>query len=233
MASLLSQASSYEENDSTIFNENRQNRKNINKTIKKRPTQACGVEPGKKKCIETLMQLTDSFDDDDDETGLVDFQPPSKPELTRVPNNSHGQNQTRGQNKGPTTPNLSEINTNLIQKFPLGNNTNSNNSQQNSSQPSLYSNAYSVPKNLEENFNNAISNGGNGNNYDSTNTSRPFNSGNGNIHEQLNYIIHLLEEQQNVKTSTTTEELILYTFLGVFTIYIVDSFTKVSKTYTR
>ena len=53
------------------------------------------------------------------------------------------------------------------------------------------------------------------------------------ISEQLNSIIHLLEEQQNAKTSTTTEELILYTFLGVFTIYIVDSFTKVGKPYTR
>jgi len=50
--------------------------------------------------------------------------------------------------------------------------------------------------------------------------------------EKLNYMIHLLEEQQNEKTSNITEEFILYTLLGVFIIYIVDSFAKSGK-YVR
>ena len=50
--------------------------------------------------------------------------------------------------------------------------------------------------------------------------------------EKLNYMIHLLEEQQNEKTNSVTEELILYIFLGIFVIFVVDSFTKVGK-YTR
>ena len=50
--------------------------------------------------------------------------------------------------------------------------------------------------------------------------------------EKLNYMIHLLEEQQNEKTNNITEEFILYTFLGVFIIYIVDSFAKSGK-YVR
>lgn len=50
--------------------------------------------------------------------------------------------------------------------------------------------------------------------------------------ERLNYMIHLLEEQQNEKTNNLTEELILYIFLGIFVIFVVDSFTKVGK-YTR
>ena len=58
-------------------------------------------------------------------------------------------------------------------------------------------------------------------------------SGNQDIDARLNYIIHLLEDQQNSRTNTTTEELILYSFLGVFTIYIVDSFTRVGREYTR
>ena len=49
---------------------------------------------------------------------------------------------------------------------------------------------------------------------------------------KLNHILHLLEEQQDHKTSNVTEELILYLFLGVFVIFTVDSFTKVGK-YTR
>jgi hypothetical protein len=50
--------------------------------------------------------------------------------------------------------------------------------------------------------------------------------------EKLNYMIHLLEEQQDQKTGSVTEEVVLYSFLGVFIIFIVDSFAKVGK-YTR
>ena len=50
--------------------------------------------------------------------------------------------------------------------------------------------------------------------------------------EKLNYMIHLLEEQQDVKTGHVMEEIILYSFLGVFMIFIVDSFARAAK-YTR
>ena len=50
--------------------------------------------------------------------------------------------------------------------------------------------------------------------------------------EKLNYMIHLLEEQKEEKTGHVTEELILYSFLGVFVIFIVDSFARVGK-YVR
>ena len=50
--------------------------------------------------------------------------------------------------------------------------------------------------------------------------------------KKLNYMIHLLEEQKNEQTNNVTEELILYIFLGIFVIFVVDSFTKVGK-YTR
>jgi hypothetical protein len=46
---------------------------------------------------------------------------------------------------------------------------------------------------------------------------------------KLNYMIHLLEEQHDEKTGNVTEELILYTFLGIFVIFIVDCFAKTAK----
>lgn len=49
---------------------------------------------------------------------------------------------------------------------------------------------------------------------------------------KLNQIIYLLEEQQDEKTGNVTEELILYSFLGIFIIFIVDSFARVGK-YVR
>jgi len=50
--------------------------------------------------------------------------------------------------------------------------------------------------------------------------------------EKLNYMIHLLEEQKDEKTGHIMEELILYSFLGVFMIFIVDSFARAGK-YVR
>jgi hypothetical protein len=46
---------------------------------------------------------------------------------------------------------------------------------------------------------------------------------------KLNYIIHLLEEQHNEKTNHITEELILYLFLGLFILFVLDSFARASK----
>ena len=64
-------------------------------------------------------------------------------------------------------------------------------------------------------------------------------SNNANLHgskdelmKKLNYMIHLLEENKDEKTSNVTEELVLYMFLGVFVIFVVDSFARAGK-YTR
>jgi chemotaxis protein CheY-P-specific phosphatase CheC len=47
--------------------------------------------------------------------------------------------------------------------------------------------------------------------------------------EKINYMIHLMEEQQHEKTNNITEEFLLYTFLGVFVIYVLDSFARSGK----
>lgn len=61
------------------------------------------------------------------------------------------------------------------------------------------------------------------NNYDTTNQV---------LADKLNYVINLLEEQQDQKTNNVTEEVVLYSFLGVFIIFVVDSFARVGK-YVR
>lgn len=50
--------------------------------------------------------------------------------------------------------------------------------------------------------------------------------------EKLNYMIFLLEEQRDERTGHVTEELILYLFLGIFTIFVLDTFVKTGK-YSR
>lgn len=50
--------------------------------------------------------------------------------------------------------------------------------------------------------------------------------------EKLNYMINLLEEKKDERTNNVTEEVILYSFLGIFIIFVVDGFARVGK-YTR
>ena len=65
-------------------------------------------------------------------------------------------------------------------------------------------------------------------------TNMNMNNGNNNgmvdsILEKLNKMIYLLEEQQKEPGKHVIEEFILYTFLGVFIIFIVDSFSRSGK----
>lgn len=50
--------------------------------------------------------------------------------------------------------------------------------------------------------------------------------------QKLNYMISLLEDQQDEKTSNVTEEVVLYSFLGIFIIFIADTFVRAGK-YVR
>ena len=47
--------------------------------------------------------------------------------------------------------------------------------------------------------------------------------------QKLNYIIYTLDKQKDIKSDQKIEELLLYSFLGVFIIYVLDSFTKIGK----
>ena len=50
--------------------------------------------------------------------------------------------------------------------------------------------------------------------------------------DKINYMIQLLETQKSEKTEGVIEDVVLYSFLGIFVIFLVESFTKVGK-YVR
>ena len=72
-------------------------------------------------------------------------------------------------------------------------------------------------------YNNEVQMQGYGNN---TQTSQDL------LLRKLNYMINLLEEKQDEKTNNVMEEVVLYSFLGIFIIFVVDSFARVGK-YVR
>jgi hypothetical protein len=47
--------------------------------------------------------------------------------------------------------------------------------------------------------------------------------------QKLNYMITLIEDQQDEKTNNVTEEVVLYSFLGIFIIFIADTFVRAGK----
>lgn len=57
-------------------------------------------------------------------------------------------------------------------------------------------------------------------------------SNSGELEKKLNYLIHMMEDQKDEKVAGITEEIVLYCFLGVFIIFVLDSFAKVGK-YVR
>jgi hypothetical protein len=64
------------------------------------------------------------------------------------------------------------------------------------------------------------------------NYSQPYNQDNKLLMEKLNYMIHLLEETHDEQTNNVMEEVILYSFLGIFIIFLIDNFIKVGR-YVR
>jgi hypothetical protein len=69
--------------------------------------------------------------------------------------------------------------------------------------------------------------------YKEQNTGFGYNNGNSDVLlNKINYMINLLEDQQDERTNNVTEEVVLYSFLGIFIIFVVDSFARVGK-YTR
>jgi hypothetical protein len=88
----------------------------------------------------------------------------------------------------------------------------------------------------ERYYNNTHSQIYNTNNTNNTNSAVNNNKyvqvNNEQLLQKMNYMIQLLENNTSEKTNNVTEEIILYSFLGIFMIFIVDSFSKTGK-YVR
>jgi hypothetical protein len=49
---------------------------------------------------------------------------------------------------------------------------------------------------------------------------------------KIDKLMEMIEEQSEIKTTKKNEEIVLYCFLGIFTIYVLDSFASIGK-YSR
>jgi hypothetical protein len=126
--------------------------------------------------------------------------------------------QHKSKNYENSMSNVNIINTEMNKMNSVDTNTINNTMYNNTKMNNLYSNLDDSYKSNYDFINNIQQNGTLSNNKE--------------LLSKLDYIVHLLEEQHNEKTNHITEELILYLFLGIFIIFVLDSFARSSK-YTR
>ena len=219
------------------FNENDDNKNNDNMIHKKRQThnktqKRYNVTENfdTEKVNNVLQTIHQNSKPENEEDTLGDFNPPPKP-------------QSSGVEKKKLTENMINMsNQNMFQTLGRSPQPNYENSQENDLELNNFNNNYGDQKSVEEYYKKYVPN------YDvvkKNSVNRPYykNSMDNmsmdvNVNQQdllmqkLNYMINLLEEQQDEKTNNVTEEVVLYSFLGIFIIFIVDSFARVGK-YVR
>ena len=202
-----------------IMNKKRQTH---NKTQKKYPKENFDTE----KVNSVLEKIhSNSKTDDDEKTGLGDFNPPPKPQ-------SAGVGKTIATENMMNMTNQNNVMFNTLGRAPQPNyESNNNNLDLND-----YSN-YGTNASIEDYYKRVLP----GYNPNRNPVNKPYYNVTNMVAEtpsqdillqKLNYMISLLEDQQDEKTNNVTEEVVLYSFLGIFIIFVVDSFARAGK-YVR
>jgi len=192
-----------------------------NKTQKKYPKEIFDKEK-----VDSVLEKIHSEQKTDDENNVGDFNPPPKPE-------SSGVNKTIATEQMMNMTNNNDKMFRTLGRAPQPNYQGGDNLDLND-----YSN-YGDSKTAEDYYKKVMS----GYVPNKNHVNKMYHNANYNtqhhvepsqdiLMQKLNYMITLLEEQQDEKTNNVTEEVILYSFLGIFIIFIVDSFAKVGK-YVR
>jgi len=184
------------------FHSNEQNYSNK----EKKPCNKTIKNNSSSKVMNALSTLH-SFNDDNDDN-LTNFTPLPPPSVQQKPQNE----------KKTFNPYKNEnIQENYNEKIEL-NNLDSN---------------FLTPDKANDYYKNVLSNTPKNNFYTNNQQLDQLESSNySTLLNKLNYMIHLLEESKDEKTNNVIEEVVLYSFLGIFIIFLVDSFTKVGK-YVR
>jgi hypothetical protein len=171
-----------------------------------------------------LSNIHDSVPDDQDQPILGDFKPPPPPE-------------SAGVNRTESMQSMNSGFRGLVGKAPEP-----NNESQNDFDMHNYTTNYGDEKSNEDYYNKMLpgyknspspyKNPANKQYYMGQQQQSFSNPSEDVVMQKLNYMINLLEEQQDTKTNSVTEEVVLYSFLGIFIIFVVDSFARAGK-YVR
>jgi hypothetical protein len=181
------------------------------------------------KVNSVMAKIHDTTDDDDDDDNKNTFNPPPKPESMGALKTIPLQQKTTesfvtplGRTVGRTPKPIYQGSDNL----DLNDYSNYGNSKTIEEYYKSVIPGYSQQKNLANRPYHQYSQQ---NSYENNTNEYPAQDV---LLKKLNYMISLLEDQQDEKTSNVTEEVILYSFLGIFIIFMADTFVRAGK-YTR
>ena len=216
----------------TPYEKNRMARKNITYKKQHKPEHKSSNNNNKVNNMLKLINNTngfEGFDGMDDTENLVDFTPPPHAEVnTLKPENDSVNNNT---NEFVDDDNNYEIPSTIKKTHENVNNVEMNNKKDKEyPSPIEYEGFNKQPNNYSDDYNNQYIPYFNKNNHTQLTSNETQNKNM--LLDKLNYMIHLLEEQKDEKTGHVMEEVVLYSFLGVFIIFIVDSFARAGK-YSR
>jgi hypothetical protein len=188
------------------------------------------------KVNNVLSKIHNSLDDEDDEDA---FNPPPKSESVGVQKTIPLQQQQKEQMTNMTSMMSSNPMFRTFGRAPQPNYDGTDNLDLNN-----YSN-YGDKKSNDEYYKRVIpgynpdkpitdKNIANRPYYNSANYNTTIDTSNSSdvLLQKLNYMITLLEEHQDERTNNVTEEVVLYSFLGIFIIFIADTFVRAGK-YVR
>jgi len=229
--SLAMFAASIDDNSNITLPNNSDNSDNIinqkrhKRTLKKYPKTE-NFDTNKVNSI--LQQIHNNTDDEDDNRDDYKLLPP--PESMGVSRTVPSSNLNNQQNQESFSKMEFPLGNKLVGKAPSPNYENGDNLDLND-----YNN-YGDSKNVEDYYKRILPG-------HRSHVNRPYYNLNQNHNNQdypsqdvllqkLNYMITLLEDQQDVKTTNVTEEVVLYSFLGIFIIFIADTFVRAGK-YVR
>jgi hypothetical protein len=228
MSSLLTPASFNSDENDNLISKKKISHNRTQKRYEKEP-----VNDKVSKILETLNDMSE-----DEGSNLADFAPPPMP--TSIGSERANATKESMQNLGSfssatqigyMSPNLGNQPTPLDNDASYDLNNFKNNYGDNKSNEAYYKQY--IPNYLVNAPNKKPENANNKPYYQQVqDTNNAPMSSNDVLLSKLNYMIHLLEEKQDERTNNVTEEVILYSFLGIFIIFIVDSFSRVGK-YVR
>jgi hypothetical protein len=224
--SLAIYAAPFTENTNDKENNNLINQKRQHsKTQKRQPKNNSGINSDKVNSILETIHKTSNVGDDED-TNMGDFSPPPKPQSSGVDKTKDTENAMNDSNRrnremfsvisnGPYPKEDGEI-------YQMNDYNNYGNKETHEEFYKKVMPMYGVGKQHNKQYYNTPV-------YHDEPSKIQDDSV---LLKKLNYMIHLLEEQQDEKTNNITEEVVLYSFLGIFIIFVVDSFVRVGK-YVR
>jgi hypothetical protein len=226
--SLAMYAAPFNENSDMNDSDNLINKKrqNHNKTQKVYPKE--NFDANKVSAVLENIHNNSKEDDNDLQEGLADFNPPPKP-------------QSAGVNKTNSTEQMMNMsnqqNSNNLMFRTLGRAPQPNYESEDTQIELNNYNNYGDNKSIEDYYKKMLP----GYNPNRQPMNKPYynmpqmsneSPSQDVLLQKLNYMISLLEDQKDEKTSNVTEEVVLYSFLGIFIIFIVDSFARAGK-YVR